>query len=107
MVRNILDLGISAAQPAGSVIKPFFLQIQQKDKLNELNVEVGNFAQKIIARAIEKRSEQPETEVIEEGQEAETESAPQTQKPPTSEMPQQQPKAPGPFAGPTCSDELD
>eukprot|EP00906_Rhabdomonas_costata_P012718 RCo018300 len=65
MLRNILDLAIPTKSPPGSVIKPFFLQIQQKEKTAELEKESVLFAEKIKLRAIEKRKEMQAAEAAE------------------------------------------
>ena len=65
MFRNILDLAVPTKSPPGSVIKPFFLQIQHKDKVDELARESEQFAEKIKLRAIEKRKEMQAAEAEE------------------------------------------
>lgn len=57
MLRNIMDLAATSRSPPGQVLAPFFLQIGQKDKIAELNAETKVFAEKIKARAVEKRKE--------------------------------------------------
>lgn len=55
-----MDLAEASKSPPGQVLAPFFLQIKQKDKLDELAAETKTFAQKIKARAVEKRKETTE-----------------------------------------------
>ena len=66
MLRNILDLATPTKSPPGSVIKPLFLQIQQKNKTTELIKESEGFAEKIKLRAIEKRKEMQTADSAEE-----------------------------------------
>lgn len=76
MLRNIIDL--TRQLPPGSdmrqVVRPFFMQIREKEKGLELARETEGFAQKIIHRAIEKKREAAE-EAAEagEGNQEETE----------------------------------
>lgn len=65
MLRNILDLAVEAKRgnDARQMIKLFFKQILgDKDRQALLDRETGNFAQQIIARAIQKRAEDKATE---------------------------------------------
>lgn len=65
MLRNILDLAVEAKRgnDARQMITLFFKQILgDKERQELLNRETGNFAQQIIARAIQKREEERTTE---------------------------------------------
>ena len=74
MLQNIIDLSKQGNRDPRSSVRPFFREIQQEQKLKELEAETRSFAEKIIARAIVKKEER--LKMMEEGDEEEYEEVP-------------------------------
>lgn len=74
MLQNIVDLSKQVDKDPRSAVRPFFREIQQDDKLNQLDLETESFAEKIIQRAIVKKQER--LAAMEEADEEEYEEVP-------------------------------
>jgi len=57
MLQNILDLSKQSQKDPRAAVRPFFKEILQEEKMDQLNRETDVFAAKIQKRAIDKKAE--------------------------------------------------